>query len=57
MKKQLKLLMFASEDQERDFWSDIDFSDFAEAADFAPVLMPNLQPSSRSQSKQLTLQP
>lgn len=48
MKKQLKLPKFASEDQERDFWAKLDFSEYAEASDFEPVMMPNLQPSSHA---------
>jgi len=47
MKKELKLPKFKNEDQERDFWSKVDLSDYFEAADFESVSFPNLKPTSR----------
>jgi len=47
MKKEFKLPKFQSEDQEREFWSKIDLSDYVESSDFECVSFPNLKPSSR----------
>ena len=50
MKKQLKLPKFKNEDEERDFWANIDFGDYAEPGDFVPVSFPNLKPTTRAVS-------
>lgn len=47
MKKQLKIPKFKNEDQERDFWTKIDLSEYFEPSDFEKVSFPNLKPSSR----------
>ena len=48
MKKQLKFRKFKNEDQERQFWSQVDLSDYFERKDFKPVSFPNLKPTSTS---------
>lgn len=48
MKKQLKVPKFINEDEERDFWSRIDLSEYFEPSDFERVSFPNLKPTSRS---------
>lgn len=48
MKKQLKVPKLKNEDQEREFWSKIDLSDYLEPQDFKPVSFPNLKPTSRA---------
>lgn len=48
MKKQLKVPKFKNEDEERDFWSKIDLSEYFEPSDFERVSFPNLKPTSRS---------
>jgi len=53
MKKKLKVPKFKSEDAEREFWSNVDLTDYFQAKDFAPVSFPNLKPSSRSISIRL----
>ena len=47
MKKKLVLPKFKNEDQERDFWSEIDLSEYFEPKDFVPVSFPNLKPNTR----------
>lgn len=47
MKKKLILPRFKNEDQERDFWSEIDLSEYFEPKDFVPVSFPNLKPTTR----------
>jgi len=47
MKKPLKLPKFKNEDEERDFWSKIDLSEYYEPKDLERVSFPNLKPSSR----------
>ena len=54
MKKQLKLPKFKNEDEERDFWSKIDLSEYFEASDFVPVSFPNLKPTTRPISIRLS---
>lgn len=54
MKKKLKVPAFKNEDEERGFWANVDFSDYFEAKDFAPVSFPNLKPSSRAISIRLS---
>ncbi len=48
MKKALKIPKFKNEDEEREYWSKIDLSDYVEADDFESVSFPNLKPTSRS---------
>ena len=48
MKKQLKFRKFKNEDQEREFWSQVDLSEYFEPKDFKPVAFPNLKPTSTS---------
>lgn len=47
MKKKLKLPDFKNEDEEREFWSKIDLTEYYDASDFVPVSFPNLKPTSR----------
>ncbi|MBI2414249.1 BrnA antitoxin family protein [candidate division WWE3 bacterium] len=47
MKKYLKLPKFKNEDEERDFWANIDLTDYFEPSDFARVSFPNLKIPSR----------
>ena len=47
MKKQLEVPEFASEDEERDFWSEINLADYYEPSDARPVVFPNLKPTSQ----------
>ena len=53
MKKPLRLPKFKNEDEEREFWSKIDLTEYFEPADFVPVSFPNLKPTSRSISIRL----
>ena len=46
MKKELKLPKFKNEDDEREFWSKVDLSEYFEPSDFVPVSFPNLKPTS-----------
>jgi len=46
MKKKLILPKFKNEDEERDFWSKIDLSEYYEPSDLVPVSFPNLKPTS-----------
>lgn len=54
MKKKLILPNFKNEDEEREFWSTLDLSEYYEASDFESVSFPNLQPTSRSISIRLS---
>lgn len=47
MKKQLRIPKFKDEDEERNFWSKIDLSDYFEPRDFQRVFFPNLKPTRR----------
>ena len=47
MKKQLKLPKFKNEDEDRDFWDKVDFTDYFEPTDFKRVTFPNLKPTSQ----------
>jgi len=47
MKKLLKLPKFKTEDEERDYWSNLDLADYFEASDFRKVAFPNLKPTSQ----------
>lgn len=48
MKKPLKIPKFKNEDEEREFWWDLDLSEYFEASDFERVSFPNLKPTTRS---------
>lgn len=48
MKKAINLPEFNNEDEEREFWANVDLSEHFEAEDFEPVSFPNLKPTSRS---------
>lgn len=50
MKKKLKIPKFKNEDAERDFWSNLDLSQYVDAQDFEHVSFPNLKPTTRSVS-------
>lgn len=47
MKKELKLPKFKNEDEERDFWSKINLSEYFNPSDFESVTFPNLKPTSK----------
>lgn len=53
MKKPLNLPKFKNEDEEREFWAKLSLDDYFSEADFEPVSLPNLKPSSRSISIRL----
>jgi len=53
MKKLLKIPKFKNEDEEREFWSKIDLSEYFEPSDFISVSFPNLKPTTRSISIRL----
>jgi len=48
MKKKLILPKFKNEDDERDFWSKIDLSEYYEPEDLEEVSFPNLKPTTRA---------
>lgn len=48
MKKKLKIPLFKTEDEERDFWANLDLSEYFEKKDFVPVSFPNLKPTTRA---------
>jgi len=48
MKKKINIPKFKDENEERDYWSKINLSDYFESADFRPAAFPELKPSSRS---------
>lgn len=48
MKKELKVPKFKNADEEWEFWSDLDLSEYFEPKDFVSVSFPNLKPSTRS---------
>lgn len=48
MRKPIKLPNFKNEDDERDFWANINLADNLNKDDFQPVSFPNLKPTSRS---------
>jgi len=48
MKKPLKIPRFKNEDEEREFWWNLDLSEYFEPSDFEKVSFPNLKPTSRS---------
>lgn len=47
MKKKLKIPKFKNEDEEREFWWNLDLSKHFESSDFERVSFPNLKPTSR----------
>ena len=47
MKKPLVLPKFKDEDEEREFWSNIDLSEYYEPSDLQSVSFPNLKPSTK----------
>ena len=53
MKKPLNLPKFKDEDEERDFWANLDISEYLEPSDFHRVVFPNLKPTTRSISIRL----
>ena len=48
MKKRLNIPKFKNEDEEREFWWNLDLSEYFEPKDFERVSFPNLKPTSRS---------
>lgn len=48
MKKQLKIPKFKNENEEADFWANIDLSHYLEPSDFEHVSFPNLKPTTHS---------
>ncbi len=48
MKKHLNIPKFKNEDQEREFWWNLDLSEYFEPKDFERVSFPNLKPTTRS---------
>lgn len=53
MKKPLKIPKFKSYDEEFEFWSNLDLSEYFEPKDAIKVSFPNLKPTSRSISIRL----
>lgn len=53
MKKNLHIPRFKNEDEERDFWANVNLSDYFEASDFQVASFPNLKPTSKSISIRL----
>ena len=53
MKKLLKIPKFKNEDEEREFWYNLDLSEYYESEDMERVSFPNLKPTSRSISIRL----
>lgn len=47
-KKKLVVPIFKNEDDEREFWSTADATDYFDKKDFVPVIFPNLKPTSAS---------
>ena len=47
MKKPIELPQFESEDEEREFWANIDLSEYIEPANLERVSFPNLKPTTR----------
>ncbi|KKR77159.1 hypothetical protein A2615_03105 [Candidatus Curtissbacteria bacterium RIFOXYD1_FULL_41_36] len=47
MKKPLKIPKFKDEDEEREFWWNLDLSEYFESSDFERVSFPNLKPTTR----------
>ena len=55
MRKKLKIPKFKNEDQERDFWNNVDLSEYYEPSDFKEASFPNLKPSTKTISLRLPL--
>lgn len=47
MKKKLKIPKFKNEDEEREFWWNLDLSEYFEPSDFERVSFPNLKPTTK----------
>lgn len=47
MKKQLDIPKFKNEDEEAEFWANLDLSKYLEPSDFERVSFPNLKPTTR----------
>jgi len=47
MKKPLKIPKFKNEDQEREFWWNLDLSEYFVPSDFERVSFPNLKPTTK----------
>ena len=47
MKKRLKIPKFKNEDEEAEFWANLDLSKYLEPSDFERVSFPNLKPTTR----------
>ncbi|MEA3338263.1 MAG: BrnA antitoxin family protein [Chloroflexota bacterium] len=47
MKKTLEVPEFKNEDDEREFWAQINLADYYEPEDAKPVVFPNLKPETR----------
>jgi len=47
MKKKLELPKFKNEDEEREFWWNLDLSEYYEPSDMESVSFPNLKPTTR----------
>lgn len=45
MKKQLRIPKFKNEDEEAEFWANLDLSEYLEPSDFERVSFPNLKPT------------
>ena len=48
MKKQIKVLKFKNEDEERKFWAKHDSTDYFDLTKAEPVIFPNLKPTTES---------
>ncbi len=48
MKNQLKIPKFKTENEEIEFWSKTDLTEYFESSDFEKVHFPNLKPTTRS---------
>jgi hypothetical protein len=46
MPKKLNIPIFKNEDDERDFWAQVDLSEYFSSTDFESVSFPNLKPTS-----------
>ncbi len=48
MKRELKIPKFKNEDEEAEFWANLDLSEYLEPSDFKRVSFPNLKPTTSS---------
>ena len=53
MNKLLKVPQFRNEDQEREFWSNVNLADYYQPSDAQEISFPNLKPTSKSISIRL----